>query len=147
MSRVLYATLAIWASAPVAQAAEVRTDARCYREGADVQLNATGFSAGSVFAALLDGVRLGGGLVEQAGVLDAAGGAAATTFRVSRPSARVRPSPRDPRTARIRFEVFGMGAGRPEVRADWIDPDGVRRGTRVLGRASGPCGRLTTGRR
>src|SRR5687768_1249522 len=104
MRRVLYATVCLWAwGAVAAPAAEVRTDAACYREGADVNMSATGFSPGSVFAALLDGVRLGGGLVEQAGgvqatfpaprlrrnarerthavgVLDATGGSAATTF-------------------------------------------------------------------
>jgi hypothetical protein len=167
MKRVLSALLLSVVSAEAAYAAEVRTDEPCYREGADVQMTATRFTPGSVFVALLDGVRLGGGLVEQAGavqatfpaprlnggsrerphavgVLDAAGLAAATTFRVARTSARVTPQPRDPRTARVRFDLYGMGPGRPAVTVAWIAPRGRLRRTARLGRASGPCGRLRT---
>jgi hypothetical protein len=160
----------LWAWAVAgAEAAEVRTDAGCYRPGDDVRLTASGFAPGSVFAALLDGRRLGGGLVEQGGaiqaafpapalrrgrreerhavgILDAAGGAATATFAVSVPSARVSPRPRDPRAATVRFLAYGMGAGRA-VTLTWLDPSGRARRTATLGRAEGPCGRITTRRR
>ena len=159
-----------WACCGAASAAEVRTDAGCYSEGADVRMTASGFAPGAGFAALLDGVQLGGGLVEQAGrveaavpapalrdgvheqrhavgVLDAAGAAAATTFRVSRVAASISPAaPRDARTARVRFRVYGMGSGRT-VTMRWIDPAGRVARRASLGRAEAPCGRLTTARR
>src|SRR3712207_6202316 len=112
MLRVLSVAVAMWAWPACALGAEVRVDARCYREGAPVAMTAAGFSPGSVFAAIIDGVRVGGGLVEQAGavqatfpapplrgrqdvhavgVIDAAGSAAAAVFFVSRPSARLYP--------------------------------------------------------
>ena len=137
----------VWAwTAASAAAAEVRTDSGCYREGADVRVTATGFAPGAVFSALLDGVRLGGGLVEQAGqveatlpapglpsgvherrhyigVLDAAGAAAAAVFR-----------------------VYGMRPGRT-VTVRWISPAGRVVRSASLGRAGAPCGRVTTARR
>jgi hypothetical protein len=47
----------------------------------------------------------------------------------------------------VRFRLYGIGAGRPPISLTWIDPRGRLRRTVAIGRASGPCGRLTTRRR
>ena len=169
MKRVLSVALSAWASTgAVAGAAEVRADGACYREGAPVALDASGFAPDAVFTALLDGVALGGGQVEQSGsveatfpapalpagvrerrhdvgVLDARGNAAATPFLVSRPAAAISPVPRDARTARVRFRVYGMGTGPVTLR--WIDPAGRVVWRAALGPAAAPCGRLISARR
>ena len=157
----------MWVWPAVATAAEVRVDAACYRDRAPVSVTATGFTPGAVFAAILDGVRVGGGLVEQAGavqatfpapplsgrqdthaigILDAAGRADAAVFHVSRPGARLSPAPRDPLTARVRFHVYAMGRGE-RVTLRWISPSGRVALTSSLGRAVGPCGRVVSPRR
>lgn len=85
--------------------------------------------------------------------LDATDGtsSASTSFWVSRPTGGdFQPSKGDPRTLAVRFRVWGFALGdapNRRVHLHWIAPDGEVREDAVLGRSSGPCGTLTTGRK
>lgn len=85
--------------------------------------------------------------------LDASDGTveARTSFFVSAPpGGNFTPSRGDPRTLAVRFSVWGFALedGRNRrVHLHWLAPDGEVRDEAELGRTSGPCGTLTTGRR
>lgn len=154
----MWAALAV--AAPAADGAQVRVDRSCYAPGETVQLTGTGFSPGIIFAISIDRVPLGGGLVDDAGLVgarfpapaadgdfwavvkDLLGRQGRERLRVARAAGSVTPLDGDP--SRARFAVEGMGPGRPDVYLHWVAPGGAVRGPKPLGRAEGDCGALTT---
>ena len=172
MRRLLLHTVTVWAlCATGASAAEVRTEDACHRVGTEVRLGGTGFSPGAAYAITMGGETLETGVVDEAGrvaasiaapslrgdairdrvrvrVADATGVAAEAGVLVTRTTARVTPRRvGDPRRARVRFAVFGMGERRPSVYLHTVDPRGRVRSSVRLGRARGACGDLTSRRR
>lgn len=131
-------------AAPVARAAEVRTDRRCYADPSTrqdtVQLAGSGFAPGATAQTTLDGAALGTGLVDSTGVfaapfaapsLDRVAGpgvyeraftvgaadgvnAATATFTVSKLRAAFAPTRGNPRTLRVRFTVHGFALSSAE---------------------------------
>lgn len=123
-------------AAPAARAATVRTDARCYLQGAPLRINASGLTANAPLTVSLDGQALryrdgstpsanaAGGFASSFAVPALAPGATQlrhllavsdgthdprARFTVTRPAgAAFAPSSGDPRTLRARFSVWGF---------------------------------------
>lgn len=155
--------------APAAGAAELATDRSCYLESstAKVAMSGTGFTPGATYQVVLDGQPLPGGtgtvgadgsvsgsfappslagsdeathsLTVQEGSNVASAAFTVTTFRADFAPGRGNPS-----SLRVRFSVFGFGlAGRDKsVYVHYIRPNGKRKKTVRLGRATGPCGKI-----
>jgi len=172
----LGALLAALACAPASAAARatLTTDARCYLQGAQLQMTAGGLAPNAPLTVLLDGRQLnyGDGSTPRS---DAAGSYASSfatpalaagavqlrhvlvvsdgtrrpraRFTVTRPAgADFQPSSGDPRTLRARFRVwdFGVRRGGGVVWLHWLSPAGAVRRSAALGAVSGDCGALTT---
>ena len=165
MRRVLPHTVALWVVlASPAAAAQVSVDRSCHAPGETVRLTGSGFTPTLLYTATLDRVPLGAGFVDDAGgisatfpaplvegrsvvrALDALGNRGRADLSVRRPSVRIEPTPRDARTARVRFAVDGLGGGRP-VWLHWVGPGGSVRRSVNLGTGAAPCGELVTGPR
>jgi hypothetical protein len=133
------ALIALVAPATAAARATLTTDARCYLQGAPLQVTAGGFAPAAALTVVLDGrqLRYGDGSTPRA---DAAGSFASSfatpalapgamelrhvlvvsdgrrrpraRFTVTRPAgAAFAPSSGDPRTLRARFEAWGFALG------------------------------------
>jgi hypothetical protein len=149
--------------APAATAAQVRVDRACVPPRDPVAVSGAGFTPGVAFAVSVDGLPLGGGTVDDAGLVGASFPAPSATgahvvvardlqgnqgrarLRVARAAGRVTPLGAGAR--RARFAVEGFGPARPRVYLHWVTPGGRVRGPAVLGRAAGACGALRVTRR
>jgi hypothetical protein len=172
MHRLLVTATALGALAlaDVAAAAVVQTDFSCYLQRKTVRLTGTGFTPGAPYQAALDGTPLGSGVVNSDGTISGTfasrrlpagaherryrltisdGTATANTlFRVTRFTADFRPSTGDPRTLRVRFQLYGFGPNRA-IYLHYIRPGSPRNArardvhkTIRLGRARGVCGKI-----
>ncbi len=80
--------------------------------------------------------------------VDEGGNSAETEFRTSDVHADFTPSSGNPGTLRVNWIAYGFkldrspGAKSPTVYAHYIRPNGKRKKTLKLGRATGPCGRM-----
>lgn len=155
------------APAVTAAAATLATDSPCYLEERTVAVTGAGFTPNAPYTATLDGAPLGDGTTDATGgftasfksaklasttgertfTLQVADGAntASAQFRVTQFLADFQPSSGDPKTLKVRFQVFGFGPG-STVYVHYVRPRGRHRKTVRLGRARGPCGSIPTTR-
>ncbi len=154
------------AGAPVASAATIQTDTRCYQEQQEVVVRGAGFTplstvnvarSGKVFASATADVN--GAFVgkfatpvtpdevrERLYQLSASDtiNSAATTYRSTKVFANFRPDRGNPATLRVRFTIngFGLVRRRAPVYVHYVSPKGRERRTVRLGTATGVCGRI-----
>jgi hypothetical protein len=152
--------------------ATLTTDARCYLQGAQLQMTASGLTPDAPLTVVLDGRELsyGDGTAPRSDAAGSFSGSFATPaltgravqrrhrlvvsdgsrrprarFTVTRPAGGdFQPSGGDPRTLRARFRVWDFGGGGASVWLHWVSPSGTVRRTAVLGTTAGDCGALTT---
>jgi hypothetical protein len=155
--------------APVANAASVTTDHRCYLVGQKVMLTGSGFAASRSYVVSVDDVYYGmsstdsngdfsvrfgpGGLganvaqaVDQLVATDGTS-SASTTFTVTRSTgARFLATKGNPATLKAPFELWDFSAtgARRALYLHWVAPSGGVRETMLLGHTTGECGYLKT---
>jgi len=168
MPPLLLAVVAAMSAAPIADAAELTTDARCYQETQDVVLAGSAFAPMSPVAISQDGNPFGTADTDATGAfqrkfpapelaravreqvftltgVDSAFASASTQYRTTKIFADFAPDSGDPKTLKVRFSVNGFGLLSPgaSVYLHYVSPSGkVRRDVR-LGTARGMCGKIT----
>jgi hypothetical protein len=153
-------------AAPVAHAARIALPAKpgCYHRGDTVSYTGSGFRAGARFRAAFDGKVVDAGRADEKGRVEGAFAAPRTLASVGERSAflvvsdGVRKAARrvrltavtagfsPPRSLRVAFFAYGFGPNR-SVYLHYLRPDRRVRATILLGRTTGPCGRLLTAER
>jgi hypothetical protein len=151
--------------APVASAATLTTDTRCYQENGEVVLNGAGYAPESTVTVMRDGAALGSATTDANGAFqrkfvtpelsgvreavysltatDQQQNAATTRYRSTKVFADFSPGSGNPRRLRVRFTVAGFGLARAQAS---VYLHYVRKGsshvTRTirLGTARGTCG-------
>jgi hypothetical protein len=152
--------------APAAQAARVAltSKAGCYHRGDTIAYAGSGFRAGARFRAAFDGKVVDAGRADEKGRVEGAFAAPRTLASAGERSAYLvvsdgtRRAARGvrltavtagfspPRSLRVAFHAYGFGPRR-NVYLHYLRPDRRVRATVLLGRTTGPCGRLLTAQR
>lgn len=158
-----------------ATAARITTDRACYETpksgSVPIAVTASGLDAGQSYTVTRGGRTVASGTTDGLGNATATitvprlsakqnsvtntiaivegANTATTTFGVARLHASFSPTVGSPAALRVRFAVTGFALQRPapSVYVHEIDPTGRVARTIALGRATGPCGALTTSRR
>ncbi len=158
-------TALVFAAAPLAQAATLATDTRCYQETQDVVVSGTGFTPNGTVSITRDGAPFGTANADGAGNLqakfaaaelpraqresvtslaatDVALNTATVRYRTTKIYADFTPDEGDPKTLTVRFTVSGFGLlrRRASVYLHYISPGKKLRRTVRLGTAVGTCG-------